>query len=144
MLVAAGLACFALAPADARFVTDVLPGDRADRHRRRAVLPGGDDAGDDRRPPGATPGLASGLVNTTAQVGGAIGLAVLTTVSTERTSGLRSAGAAARDALTGGYHAAFWASVALVAAALVVTLTVLRPVATASDAVEEQPVPIAA
>jgi hypothetical protein len=31
-------------------------------------------------------GLASGLVNTTGQVGGAIGLSILTTVSTERST----------------------------------------------------------
>ena len=143
VLVGAGLACFALAPADARFVTDVLPATVLIGIGAGLCFPAAMGlAMTGVRPDDA--GLASGLVNTTAQVGGAIGLAVLTTVSTERTSGLRSAGAAARDALTGGYHAAFWASVALVAAALVVTLTVLRPVATASDAVEEQPVPIAA
>jgi EmrB/QacA subfamily drug resistance transporter len=143
VLVGAGLACFAFVPAEAQFVTDVLP----------ATVLIGIGAGlcfppamglamTGVRPDDA--GLASGLVNTTAQVGGAIGLAVLTTVSTERTSGLRSAGVATRDALTGGYHAAFWTTVALVAASLVVTLTVLRPAAAASDAVEEEPVPIAA
>jgi EmrB/QacA subfamily drug resistance transporter len=79
---------------------------------------------------GTTPadaGLASGLVNTTAQVGGALGLAVLATVSAGRTSALTARGDGTAAALTGGYHLAFWLAGGLVAAAIAVGGTVLRP-----------------
>jgi hypothetical protein len=66
-------------------------------------------------------------VNTTAQVGGALGLAVLATVSASRTSALIARGRPAAAALTDGYHLAFWIAFGLVAAAVVVTATVLRP-----------------
>ena len=60
-------------------------------------------------------GLASGLVNTAAQVGGAIGLAVLATVSASRSDDLIASGTAEAQALTEGYHLAFWIGAALVA-----------------------------
>ena len=66
---------------------------------------------------GATPedaGLASGLINTTAQVGGAIGLAVLATVSESRTDTLLEEGKPLASALTSGYHVAFWIGAGLV------------------------------
>jgi EmrB/QacA subfamily drug resistance transporter len=72
-------------------------------------------------------GLASGLVNTTLQVGGAIGLAVLATMSSERTSELSEAGHSTASALTGGYQLAFLIGAGLVAIAIGIALTVLRP-----------------
>ncbi|MDQ3730012.1 MAG: MFS transporter, partial [Actinomycetota bacterium] len=51
-------------------------------------------------------GLASGLVNTTAQVGAALGLAVLATLSATRTENLVADGASEPSALVSGYHVA--------------------------------------
>jgi hypothetical protein len=71
-------------------------------------------------------GLASGLVNTTVQVGGAIGLAVLATLASERTAGLRAGGEPAASALNAGFHVAYLVGAALVAVAIVVAVFVLR------------------
>jgi len=124
-LIVAGLALFARVPAHGSYVSDILP----------VMVLFGIGAGTcfpalmTLAMTGATPsdaGLASGLVNTTAQVGGALGLAVLATLSASHSKHLLAAGKPTDVALTDGYHLAFWIAAAMVVAAIVVVLTVLR------------------
>jgi EmrB/QacA subfamily drug resistance transporter len=124
-LVAAGLAWLTRAPEDGHFLVDVLP----------AMLLMGVGAGvsfpalTTLAMSGATPedsGLASGLFNTTMQVGGAVGIAILATLATSRTDSLRADGKTVTSALTGGYHYAFTVSAALVAVGALIAATVLQ------------------
>ena len=66
-------------------------------------------------------GLASGLVNTTAQVGGALGLAVLATLATGRTESVLGSGGSPAVALVAGSHVAFTGSLLLFVGSVVVT-----------------------
>jgi EmrB/QacA subfamily drug resistance transporter len=68
-------------------------------------------------------GLASGLFNTSQQIGGALGLAVLSTLAASKTS---SAGGSPSHALVVGFHWAFAAGAAVMVAALAVMLVLLR------------------
>jgi EmrB/QacA subfamily drug resistance transporter len=71
-------------------------------------------------------GLASGLFNTTQQIGGATGVAVLSTLAASRTDGLLADGESQAAALTGGYHLAFTVGAGLLVSAFAVAFTVLR------------------
>lgn len=123
--VAAALVLFAQAPVDGDYITDILPvmillamGIGVSFPALTALAMSG-----------ATPedaGLASGLVNTTAQVGGALGLAVLATVSATRTDTLLADGESNASALTGGFHLAFYIGAALVLASLLVAVAALQ------------------
>jgi EmrB/QacA subfamily drug resistance transporter len=125
VLVAIGLAVFALAPVDGDYVIHVLPVMILLGFGIGICFP----ALMTLAMSGATQqdaGLASGLVNTTAQVGGAIGLAVLATLSSTRSDNLLADGESTASALTSGYHLAFLIGAALIVAAIVVALTVVQ------------------
>jgi EmrB/QacA subfamily drug resistance transporter len=71
-------------------------------------------------------GLASGLFNTSQQIGGALGVAVFSTVATNKTSDLLAGGESQAAALTSGFTLAFWVAVGFAALALVATLTMIH------------------
>jgi EmrB/QacA subfamily drug resistance transporter len=127
VMVAAALAWLTRVPVAASYVTDVLP----------SMILLGVGAGmcfpalmmlamSGVEPQEA--GLASGLVNTTMQVGGALGLAVLATVSASRTSHLLATGGSHPAALTGGYQLAWAIAASVAVASLVIGALVLKAV----------------
>lgn len=70
--------------------------------------------------------VASGLCNTTQQIGGAIGLTVLSAFATARTNSLTAAGKSEAEALVGGYHMAFLAAAGSALIALIAGVAMLR------------------
>ena len=113
MLIGVGLLLFARTPVDGSFATDLVP--------PMVLLGAGAGLGFpslmNLAMSGATEsdsGLASGLVNSSVQVGGAIGLAVLATLAAQRTDNLLAAGERNAVALNSGYHLAYLVGAALV------------------------------
>jgi len=124
-LVVVALLLFARTPVDANYLTDLLPPFLLIAIGIGTSFPGIMTLAMS----GATPedaGLASGLVNTSMQVGGAVGLAVLATLSTERSENLIASGTAQASALTSGYHLAYLVGAGLAAIAVAIAVFVLR------------------
>ena len=123
-LMAAGLLLFARAPLGGSFLVDVLPG--------MLVLGVGAAfafmsviLASTVGVPESEAGLASGLVNTSQQVGGALGLAILASLAASYTGSVSEAQAPVA-ALNSGYHAAFLASALCLILGAVLAATLLR------------------
>ncbi len=71
-------------------------------------------------------GLASGLINTSQQIGGAIGVALASTIFTSHAKTLLKSGHTPAESFTSGYQLAFWALVAIALAAAVAGFVLLR------------------
>ncbi|MDI2126981.1 MFS transporter [Yinghuangia seranimata] len=124
LLLTAGMAYLARVPVHGSYAVDLLP---------VFVLLGGGGlvlpalatlAMSDARPEDA--GVVSGLFNTTQQIGAALGVALLNTLSTSRADTLASQGRSTAEALTGGYHLAFTVGTVLLGASAVLALLILR------------------
>jgi EmrB/QacA subfamily drug resistance transporter len=124
-LLAAGLIFFTQVSVDGSYVSDLLPG----------FLLVGVGLGFSFVPvsiaalAGATDkeaGLQSGLINTSQQIGGALGLAILSTVATTRTENLLEDGVNQALALTDGFSLAFWVGAGVAIVSVIATLVLLK------------------
>lgn len=71
-------------------------------------------------------GLASGLINTSQQIGGAVGIALLSTIAVSTTDGAVADGTPVPQALTDGFVSAFWAGAAIAFVGVLVSLFFVR------------------
>jgi len=87
-------------------------------------------------------GMASGLFNTTQQIGGAIGLTVLSAFVTAKTADLSATGASDPDALVGGYRLAFVIAAVFVTAGFLIAIALLRATPKAEETAEPEGSPL--
>jgi len=124
-LIAVGLALFSRVPVHGHFLSDVLPGMILfGVGAGLAFTPSVALAMADAAP--ADTGLASGLANVSLQMGAAIGIAVLASVSTSRTRVLLARGSHHGVALAGGYHVGYLIAAGCIVGAFVLAAVVLR------------------
>ena len=83
--------------------------------------------------PAADAGLGSGIINVSQQVSGALGLAVLGTLATDRSKTLLAHGHTVASSLLGGYHLAFVVGIACIAVGIVVAFALLRAYGSRSE-----------
>ena len=126
ILVTAGLALFSRAPVDGSYLSSLLP----------VTLLVGTGAGLIFAPSSTLAmagvarsdvGLASGLANVALQMGAAVGVAVLASVSSAHTASLIAGGSPTASALTAGYHLGFIIAAGCLLVAVLITAVLLRP-----------------
>jgi MFS family permease len=125
VLVAAGLGLYVRLPVHSSYLIDLMPGMLLLGVGAGLVFPSLATLAMSSAT-SSDSGLASGLLNTTAQVGGALGLAVLATLAASRTQSLLALGESTPNALTGGFRMVFGISAGLIVAGIVLALIVLR------------------
>jgi EmrB/QacA subfamily drug resistance transporter len=141
VIASGGLYWLSRIPVDGSYVSDILPGLLIASIGLGGVFVGATTAanagiGEDKA------GLAAGLLNTSRLMGGAVGLAVLSTIANARTSG--ELGVSATRALTDGFDLAFGVGALLCLAGALVAALLLRPqarltvVAESADADEQE------
>jgi predicted MFS family arabinose efflux permease len=133
LLVGAGLLLFTQVPVNGDYVADMLPTMILLGVGAGLVFPSVVALAMSSATP-EDAGLASGLTNTTLQVGGALGLAILASLSTTRTENLLADGASQASALVDGYQLAYFVAVGFLAAAVALAISVLKPVAAPEEA----------
>jgi EmrB/QacA subfamily drug resistance transporter len=128
LLAGTALVLFARMPVHGRYVADVLPPMLVfGLGAGLAFTPGVALAMADAGP--SDSGAASGLANVTLQLGAALGLAVLASVSSLRTAHLVAGGSAPPAALTSGYHLAFLIGAGCLAVGVTLAAILLRSTA---------------
>jgi len=118
---AAGIYLLSHVPVHGSFVSDLLPGIVIVAFGLGGVFTGVTTAATEGVPADRA-GIASGLLNASMQFGGALGLAVLSAVATDRTRGVLDGGAALPAALTSGFQRAFLLGTGFVAVAATIAL----------------------
>ena len=107
--------------------------DAAARRRRGTVVPVADDARDVGRDAGGRRARVRACEHDDVQVGGALGLAVLATLSSTHTAGLEAAGVGRDSALTSGYHLAWAISTGIAVASIVLAAGWIRSVSLGAE-----------
>ena len=139
-LMVAGFILFAQMRADGNYLVDVLPGMVTAPLGFGLAMPALMTLGmADSKPEDA--GVTSGLFNTAQQVGGAVGLAVISTAVSARTGTLLDGGETQAEALTGGFRLGYGVAAGLGLVALVIAFTMIK--ARKETAVEAEPVTVA-